>query len=245
MPCVTATGFTRSLLASACPTMSAVDCSAPNSEGQLRAMRAAYAEAGWQPEDVDLIECHATGTAVGDAVEFQSLRSLWEGNAGRCILGSVKATVGHLLTAAGAAGLTKVLMVLRTATLPPTANFARPAPGIDMEESPFRVLSKAAPWERRQDRPSRAAISAFGFGGINAHLLLEEWIDTAGPGSVPSASAEAGDIAVIALDARVGPWSSLRAVQERLFGFDDTPPTPPRRWWGIEPERLRDTRSRK
>ena len=81
---------------------------APSSEGQLRAMRAAYREAGWSPADVDLIECHATGTPVGDAVEFQSLQALWgetAGGAGQCVIGSVKSTVGHLLTAPGAAGV--------------------------------------------------------------------------------------------------------------------------------------------
>src|SRR5206468_12573483 len=84
---------------------------APASEGQLRAMRAAYASAGWRPDDVDLVECHATGTPVGDAVEFHSLEQLWQGiePANRCVIGSVKSTVGHLLTGAGAAALTKVL----------------------------------------------------------------------------------------------------------------------------------------
>ena len=151
---------------------------APNSEGQLRAMTAAYRDAGWEPRDVDLIECHATGTPVGDAVEFASLKSLWGGTgwrAGQCVLGSVKATVGHLLTAAGAAGLTKVLAALREGVFPPTANFVKPAGGIALEGSPFRVVTRPEPWPRRQmARPRRAAVSAFGFGGINAHLLLEQ-----------------------------------------------------------------------
>ena len=83
---------------------------APSSEGQLRAMRDAYRAAGWEPSDVDLIECHATGTPVGDAVEFASLKALWGRGCwrpGQCVIGSVKSTVGHLLTAAGAAGLAR------------------------------------------------------------------------------------------------------------------------------------------
>ncbi len=95
---------------------------APLSEGQLRAMRAAYAQAGWHPQDVDLIECHATGTPVGDAVEFASLRELWqeeELDGECCVIGSVKSNIGHLLTAAGAAALTKVLLAIRAETLPP------------------------------------------------------------------------------------------------------------------------------
>src|SRR5262249_53935266 len=142
---------------------------APNSEGQLRAMRAAYREAGWKPSDVDLIECHATGTPVGDAVELQSLKSLWDGEkwrARQCVLGSVKSTVGHLLTAAGAAGIVKVLSAFRAQLLPPTANFTKAAPGLDFERSPFRILNRGEPWRRRDERtPRRAAVSGFGFGG--------------------------------------------------------------------------------
>ena len=158
---------------------------APSSEGQLRAMRAAYREAGWSPGDVDLIECHATGTLVGDAVEFQSMQRLWETEqapARGCVIGSVKSTVGHLLTAAGAAGVVKVLSAMRAEMLPPTANFSTPGPNVDLARSPFRILSRAEKWERRTPQtPRRAAISAFGFGGINAHLLLEEWNETALP----------------------------------------------------------------
>jgi acyl transferase domain-containing protein len=152
---------------------------APSSEGQLRAMHAAYREAGWKPSDVDLIECHATGTPVGDSVEFQSLKSLWNSGgwrSGQCVIGSVKSTVGHLLTAAGAAGVVKVLSAFQARMLPPTANFTTPAPGLDFAGSPFRILNRGEVWQRRDERtPRRAAVSAFGFGGINAHLLLEEW----------------------------------------------------------------------
>src|SRR6185369_2892667 len=84
---------------------------APSSEGQLRAMRAAYIQAGWSPRDVDLVECHATGTPVGDAVEVASLQELWgdaQAEGERCVIGSVKSNIGHLLTAAGGAALTKV-----------------------------------------------------------------------------------------------------------------------------------------
>jgi acyl transferase domain-containing protein/3-hydroxymyristoyl/3-hydroxydecanoyl-(acyl carrier protein) dehydratase len=145
----------------------------PATEGQLRALWAAYRQAGWRPSDVQFIECHATGTPTGDAVEFASLRKLWEGERGRAILGGVKSTVGHLLTGAGAASLAKVLLALREKTLPPTANFERPNPNLGYESSPFRILTRAEPWEAKG--PRRAAINGFGFGGINAHLLIEEW----------------------------------------------------------------------
>ncbi|NIR30142.1 MAG: polyketide synthase, partial [Gammaproteobacteria bacterium] len=88
---------------------------APSSEGQVRAMAGAYEAAGLRPQDMDLIECHATGTPVGDSVEFESLRELW-GNSGwtegQCVIGSVKSNIGHLLTAAGSAALIKTLLAL-------------------------------------------------------------------------------------------------------------------------------------
>jgi len=146
----------------------------------------AIAIRGWldelhrDPDDVDLIECHATGTPVGDAVEVASLRELWQNippRQERCVIGSVKSNIGHLLTAAGAAALTKVLLAMQHQTLPPTASFNRPQPGMELDNSPFTVLTSGTFWQRRGDGiPRRAAVSAFGFGGINAHLLVEEWI---------------------------------------------------------------------
>ncbi len=218
---------------------------APSSEGQLRAMHAAYREAGWTPADVDLIECHATGTPVGDSVEFQSLKTLWGAKGwrpGQCVIGSVKSTVGHLLTAAGAAGVAKVLSAFQAGILPPTANFATPATGVDFETSPFRILHRGQPWQRRGEQtPRRAAVSAFGFGGINAHLLLEEWQPASG-GRKPPKSDSGGlrpplaeqPIAIVGMAAHFGPWKSLRAFQQRILGGDNAmSPSPPPHWWGV------------
>ena len=143
---------------------------APASEGQLRAMRGAYDRAGWQVSAPDVIECHATGTPVGDAVEFASLRQLWGDSgwsAGQCAIGSVKSTVGHLLTGAGAAALTKVLLAMRAKLLPPQANFHSANPNLGYDGGPFRVLSAPEPWApKRPTLPRRAAVSGFGFGGV-------------------------------------------------------------------------------
>ncbi len=232
---------------------------APMSEGQLRAMQAAYQRAGWQPRDVDLIECHATGTPVGDAVEVASLKELWQGSETRqsCVIGSVKSNIGHLLTAAGAAALTKVLLAMQHATLPPTANFRSPQPGMQLEQSPFKVLTQAEPWQRRGDTiPRRAAVSAFGFGGINAHLLVEEWLPPhpafghplpGGEGQAcpsPSGRREgmravptSEPIAIVGMDASFGPWQGLQAVQQRVLGGSSNavaPTRPNKRWWGVE-----------
>ncbi|MFO7578339.1 MAG: beta-ketoacyl synthase N-terminal-like domain-containing protein, partial [Pelovirga sp.] len=216
---------------------------APASEGQLRAMRAAYRQAGWQPTDVDLIECHATGTPVGDAVEFASLRSLWPESGwrpGQCVIGSVKGNIGHLLTAAGAAALIKTLLALQHNTLPPLANFDEAAPGIDLETSPFRILQQPRPWEpRSQQVPRRAAVSAFGFGGINAHLLLEEWLPAAANRKKvtlhPTFSQKPQPIAVVGMAAHFGPWDDTDQLLRRIGGGDAAvTPQRPQHWWGAQ-----------
>jgi acyl transferase domain-containing protein/3-hydroxymyristoyl/3-hydroxydecanoyl-(acyl carrier protein) dehydratase len=156
----------------------------PDTEGQARAMRAAYAAAGWSPTDVDHIECHGAGTPVGDATELASLRALWGESGwrpGQCAIGSIKSMIGHLLTAAGAAGLIKTLLALHHGVLPPTLHFSQAPDGSPLVNGPFRVQIAPQSWPRRgADAPRRAAISAFGFGGINAHLLIEEWLTEGG-----------------------------------------------------------------
>ena len=128
----------------------------PSSEGQSRALRLAYAQAGWSPDMVDLIECHATGTPVGDAVEFESLSRLWQGHQwqdGQCVLSAVKSNIGHLLTAAGSAGLIKTLLALQNGKLPPVANFESPSDKVKLAGSPFSILAQSRPWGApRRDR---------------------------------------------------------------------------------------------
>ena len=148
----------------------------PSTSGQADAMRRAHAAAGWTPAMIDYVECHAPGTPLGDKVEFGSLREVWgDAPAGACALGSVKANVGHMLTAAGTPALAKVLRALGEGVLPPATGFESPATGIDLEGSPFRLPTRADEWRRRApDTPRRAALSGFGFGGVNAHVLVEE-----------------------------------------------------------------------
>ena len=219
---------------------------APQTEGQLRAMRSAYKQAGWSPADVDLIECHATGTPVGDAVEFSSLQQLWQDKKwrpGQCVIGSVKANIGHLLTAAGSAALIKSLFAIEKKILPPTVNYKNPAEGIAIDESPFRVLTQPSRWEpRKEGLPRRAAVSAFGFGGINAHLLLEEWI----PQPVkrkrvhlhPAAQQHNQPVAIVGIGAQFGPWDTLEKFSQRVMGgHSQVKPQPPQNWWGAEQSR--------
>ncbi|MBI3925167.1 MAG: type I polyketide synthase [Armatimonadetes bacterium] len=204
---------------------------APDTEGQLRALRDAYRQASWEPDSVELIECHGTGTPVGDRVEFDSLKHFWQGRpfrSGQCVLGSVKSQIGHLLTAAGAAGVIKVLMAVKHGLLPPTANFERPAKGIELAGSPFRVLRQAETWER-PGRPRRGAVSAFGFGGINAHVLLEEW-DGQAPEPAMSAPAHK-PVAIVGMAARFGRLEDYRTFLEASLTGETAIESPPAGRW--------------
>lgn len=149
---------------------------APDSSGQLRAMKQAYWEAGLSPVHIQYIECHGAGTPLGDATEAESLVRLWPKSGwirGQCRIGSIKSMLGHLLTAAGAAGLIKTILAIRHGVLPPSLNFESYPANSPLVNSPFAVQTKAEPWPEVDLR--RAAVSAFGFGGINAHLLLEQY----------------------------------------------------------------------
>ena len=208
---------------------------APMSEGQLRAMRAAYQHAGWQPQDVDHIECHATGTPVGDAVEFASLKQLWQ-NAEpdrHCVIGSVKSNIGHLLTAAGSAAVIKTLLALKHKELPPTAGFQRASQQMGMEQSPFSVLQQATPWQAPATRPRRAAVSAFGFGGINGHLLLEEWTGQQQPKAKPYSTPE--PIAIVGLDVRLANHPGTDSFRSNWLAESDNETfSAPHHWYGAE-----------
>lgn len=203
---------------------------APSSEGQLRALRQAYRQADWSPADVDLLECHATGTPLGDAVEFASLLALWHDQPRRAaatVLGSCKSNFGHTLTAAGAAGVIKVIQAIRHRTLPPTANFASPQSGIELSASPFTILSSATPWPSPgSGAPRRAAVSAFGFGGINAHLLLEEY--TSKPQVWSSGISWDSPVAIVGIGLRVDGLDHLvEAAETLLKQVGDPRPVPP------------------
>lgn len=220
---------------------------APSVEGQLRAMRRAYDQAGWRPADVDLIECHGAGTPRGDLVEARSLVELWGPSGwrrGQCAIGSVKTNVGHLLTAAGAAGMIKSLLALRHKTLPPAANFSALPADSPLAGSPFRVQTRPAKWKSRgAGTPRRAAVSAFGFGGTNAHLLLEEWQPAVRTSGVrvsarrPQRTQPAADVsvAVVGMAACLGSLSDLRQFQEAVFrGRSIIARRPRQRWRGCD-----------
>ncbi len=206
---------------------------APDSKGQVCAMRNAYKFANWSHSDIDLIECHGAGTPVGDAVELNSLRSLWGASKfslEQCAIGSVKSMIGHLLTGAGAAGMIKTLLALKHKILPPSLNFQRAPKDSPLNHSPFRVQTEPEEWTRRESNtPLRAAVSAFGFGGINGHLLLEEWDSKKAYQPKPKIkslkeeavshqqSAIDSSVAIIGMEAAFGSLKSLIDFQKAIF----------------------------
>ncbi|MBY0548377.1 MAG: polyketide synthase [Candidatus Obscuribacterales bacterium] len=156
---------------------------APNVEGEVLAMRRAYEMAGLSPHTVELLEAHGTGTRAGDRAEMKAVQQVFceETATGKqwCAIGSVKSMIGHTQAASGVAGLIKTALALHNKVLPPTLNVSKANSQVDWSDSPCYILSEARPWTsipKDEDRthPRRAAVSAFGFGGVNAHVILEE-----------------------------------------------------------------------
>ncbi len=152
---------------------------APNPAGQKICVRRAWQKAGVLPTVGDLIEGHGTSTAVGDVAEFESIAEVFNdfGLPKQSIpLGSVKSNIGHLKGAAGSAGILKAMFALHARELPPSLNFNEPNHNINFKDSPFYVNTQLKPWDVEPGKARRAAVSAFGFGGTNFHIVLEEYI---------------------------------------------------------------------
>ncbi|MEQ0559785.1 SDR family NAD(P)-dependent oxidoreductase [Amycolatopsis sp. NEAU-NG30] len=190
---------------------------APNPAAQAALLREAYA--GLDPSTVDYVEAHGTGTPLGDPLEAGALRSVLGRDPRRpLLLGSVKSNLGHLEGAAGMAGLLKVVLAMTHGQLPPTLHFREPNPHIDF--TGLRVVAEETPWPRYSGT-ARAGVSAFGFGGTNAHVVVEEWPPAAFPprqvGSGPQVFALSGRSAA-ELRARAGALADWLASSEVPLG---------------------------
>jgi acyl transferase domain-containing protein/acyl carrier protein len=154
--------------------ISKVGFSAPSIEGQAEVIYAALVMAEVEPESISYIETHGTGTTLGDPVEIDALKLAFNtSKKGFCGLGSVKTNIGHLDTTAGVAGFIKTVLALKHRQIPPSLHFNTPNPKIDFKNSPFYVVRELSEW-KSDGKPLRAGISAFGIGGTNAHVILEE-----------------------------------------------------------------------
>jgi len=153
-----------------------VGFAAPSVEGQAAVIAMAQAAAGVSPESIGYLECHGTGTPLGDPVEVAAATKAFRASTQAkkfCAIGTAKTNVGHLDIAAGATGLIKTVLSLRNGAIPPTLHFEQPNPKLDLENSPFYVNTKLTEW-KRNGSPRRAGVSAFGVGGTNAHVVIEE-----------------------------------------------------------------------
>jgi acyl transferase domain-containing protein/NAD(P)-dependent dehydrogenase (short-subunit alcohol dehydrogenase family)/acyl carrier protein len=152
---------------------------APRPDGQMRALDRAYRQAGYSPATVGLIEAHGTGTAAGDVAEAETLRRVLEAAGAppsSTAVGSVKSMIGHTKCAAGITGMVKSALALHRKVLPPTLHVDRPNPKAGFGEGPLYVNTELRPWiSGEADHPRRAGVSAFGFGGTNFHVTLEEY----------------------------------------------------------------------
>ncbi|MEV6181519.1 beta-ketoacyl synthase N-terminal-like domain-containing protein [Streptomyces sp. NPDC052015] len=155
----------------------------PDPAGQARAVRQAWRAAGLDPAapgSIGLLEAHGTATPAGDGAELATLAEVFGPGDGEAVLGSVKSMIGHTMPAAGVAGLVKAALAVHHGTLLPTLHCDDPHPAL--ARTRFRTLERAAPWETTSGQPvRRAAVNAFGFGGINAHVVLEEAPDARTP----------------------------------------------------------------
>jgi malonyl CoA-acyl carrier protein transacylase len=154
---------------------------APNPQGQGLAVRRAWENAGLDPQTCTLVEAHGTSTKVGDVVEVGSLTDVFCGAPkGSIGLGSAKSNIGHLKAGAGAAGLLKAAYALHHKELPPTLNAQAPNPNIDFAATPFRLIHEPEEWRPRRGVPRRCGVSAYGFGGTNFHIVMEEHVPGSG-----------------------------------------------------------------
>ncbi len=166
-----------------------VSYTAPSVEGQAAAIAEAQAVAGVDPATITYIEAHGTGTALGDPIEMTALNQVFQASTDKkqfCAIGTVKTNIGHLNRAAGIAGSIKTILALQHKQIPPSLHYKSPNPAIDFANSPFFVNTQLRDWET-DGIPRRAGLSSFGFGGTNAHMVLEEapQITPSGPSQPP------------------------------------------------------------
>ncbi|MFI8386914.1 SDR family NAD(P)-dependent oxidoreductase [Streptomyces sp. NPDC085540] len=196
---------------------------APGVEGQTAVIREALAMSGVDPRTVGYVEAHGTGTPIGDPIEVAALNAAYGGDGGRarCALGSVKSNVGHLDVAAGVTGLIKTILTLREGRIPASLHAEETNAGLGLAEGPFFVPGELCEWPVPQG-PRRAAVSAFGIGGTNAHVVLEQ-----APQAVYPATSPVGAEAPVALPLSARTASALDALAGRLADDLDAHPGRP------------------
>ena len=188
----------------------------PHTPALEQVMETALSDAGVLPSEVDYLEAHGTGTAVGDPIELDAVASVY--GRGRepdrpVLTGSVKTNIGHLESAAGVAGLIKAAMVVKRGVIPKHLHFNDPHPGFDWERHPLRVTSAMTDWPRRGDQPRLAGVNSFGITGTNAHIVVEEYLGPNGAAGQEPRPAGPGQAVAVSLPAAV---PELQAPEEAV-----------------------------
>jgi PfaB family protein len=205
----------------------------PNPKGQTLAFERAYNEAKFSPKTIDYLECHATGTLLGDTTEFNSIETFFGKHQAAPMVGSAKANTGHLLTAAGMVGLTKVILSMSHGVIPATMNISEPLTSENGTISADKIVRTATAWPNNNAPIKRAAISAFGFGGTNSHLILEQGTTAESVESTPPVPPT--KVAIVGMDAFFGNCNGLDAFERSIYdGTQHFTFLPPQRWHGIE-----------
>jgi len=200
---------------------------APSVKGQTKALNRTYEHSGFSPDTIELLEAHGTGTPVGDAIELEALTEVYRNtkpNGRWCALGSIKSQIGHGKAAAGIAGLIKATLAVKNQILPPTIKVENPLEPLAEKQTPFYLNKEKRPWVSRPEHTRRAAVSAFGFGGSNYHVVLEEYLqarnkpDWDGTLQILAFSATTAEKLKTRLKNWKAPdnWNSLRSEAQKL-----------------------------
>ena len=190
--------------------------SAPNPEAQAKLILKAWERAAIDPARISFVETHGTGTEIGDPIEIRALRNAfaeWTRHRSFCAIGSLKSQIGHLESAAGIAGIHKVVLCMQHRMLTPTLHVENVNPALELDDSPFYIVDRCRPW--RSTAPRCAGVSAFGMLGVNAHVVLEE-------APAPAPGEELAGPHVLRLSARRA--SALRELAGRFAAFLESQP---------------------
>lgn len=215
----------------------------PNSKGQVQAFERAYSAANTLPANIEVIECHATGTPLGDKVELASMERFFEDKlAGSAVplIGSAKSNLGHLLTAAGMPGMMKMIFAMRSGRLPPSINLSTPISSPKGLFSGKNLPTEMHAWPDKAGNDRRhAGVSVFGFGGCNAHLLLESYVPTKISSQHTQSAAQVSyqhtPLTIIGLASHFGPLSSINALDNAISSQQNAfIPLPAKRWKGLD-----------